>query len=61
MEEHLVPAVLPAEHHGHHVMKDRPGAARILCQELVPRQAWAVISLGFRVAGLGLRVTSGAL
>ena len=48
MEEHLVPAVLPAQHHGHDVVKHRPGAARILCQELVPRQAWAVLSLEFR-------------
>ena len=54
VEEHLVPAVLPSQNHGHHVVKNRPGAARILRQELVPRQAWAVIfqslvPLGFKV------------
>ena len=38
VEEHLVPAVLSSQNHGHHVVKNRPGAAGILCEELVPRQ-----------------------
>ena len=38
VEEHLVPAVLTTQHHGHHVVEHRPGTARILCEELVPRK-----------------------
>ena len=37
VEEHLVPAVLATQDHGHHVVKHRPGPARILREELVPR------------------------
>ena len=39
MEKHLVPAVLAAQDQGHDVVQHRPGAARIMCQELVPGQA----------------------
>ena len=41
MEKHLVPAVLSAQDQGHDVVQHGPGAARVLGQELVPRQALA--------------------
>ena len=39
MEKHLIPAVLAAQNEGHDIVQHRPGAARILRQELVPGQA----------------------
>ena len=61
MEEHLVPAVLSTQHHGHHVVKHRPGAARILREELVPGKAMCNVgdegeSLQQPDAGLAARV-----
>ena len=44
VEEHFVPAVLSSQHHGHDIVKDRPGAAGILCEELVPRQTMSKVS-----------------
>mmetsp|Transcript_2630 Transcript_2630/g.7044 ORF Transcript_2630/g.7044 Transcript_2630/m.7044 type:complete len:274 (+) Transcript_2630:655-1476(+) len=37
VEEHLVPAVLAAQHEGHDVVEQRPLPLRILRQEMVPR------------------------
>ena len=36
MEQHLVPAVLATQNHGHDIVQHWPGTARILREELVP-------------------------
>mmetsp|Transcript_36010 Transcript_36010/g.58978 ORF Transcript_36010/g.58978 Transcript_36010/m.58978 type:complete len:457 (-) Transcript_36010:72-1442(-) len=38
VEQHLVPTVLATQDQRHHIVEDGPGASRVLCQELVPRQ-----------------------
>merc|ERR1712062_307888 len=38
VEEHLIPAMLASQDEGHDVVQDRPGAARVVGQELVPRE-----------------------